>query len=439
MPKYNSDHGFEECISYKDGDLRERVFDRLDCESGDSFKEEGYLKDVFRNLRAPLFFSFTICALAAAGGVIMLFDRAWILGTCLLLGAVFFYLLLGVKHLNAIETMKLAQRHALDYETNYWIYGRLLAIDEHENAILEVHGEIIVASVGESRVTTVGTFSEFADDRSVDAVYRDARKVLTPELARRYVEHLAADDDELFDAEVKVSALARIAEVADDIDRNADKLAERWFVEQRKAIKNLSDERQASYREIKGMSRDPQQIALQRPRTRSEDTEAADGQPLPTRKLHLMSDDDGDFPVGSLNDWELRVLDAEMQDKDFLAWYRNPSRASDDALAIAYRDAQDHWRRMCPDFVFFHGSGDDIKVSIVDPHGHHLADALPKLRGLAEFADHYGDQFHRIEAIARLDDGKLRLLDLHDQSVRHAINGASDAKALYLSNSASDY
>ena len=87
-------------------------------------------------------------------------------------------------------------------------------LDEHENAILEVHGEIIVAGVGESRVTTVGTFSEFADDRSVDAVYRDARKVLTPELARRYVEHLAADDDELFDAEVKVSALARIAEVA---------------------------------------------------------------------------------------------------------------------------------------------------------------------------------------------------------------------------------
>ena len=141
-----------------------------------------------------------------------------------------------------------------------------------------------------------------------------------------------------------------IAEVPAEIDRNADKLAERWFVEQRKAIKNLSDERQASYREIKGMSRDPQQIALQRPRTRSEDTQDADGLPLPTRKLHLMSDDEGNFPVGSLNDWELRVLDAEMQDKDFLAWYRNPSRASDDALAIAYRDAQDHWRRMCPGF-----------------------------------------------------------------------------------------
>ena len=33
-------------------------------------------------------------------------------------------------------------------------------LDEHENAILEVHGEIIVAGVSESRVTTVGTFSE---------------------------------------------------------------------------------------------------------------------------------------------------------------------------------------------------------------------------------------------------------------------------------------
>ena len=94
---------------------------------------------------------------------------------------------------------------------------------------------------------------------------------------------------------------------------------------------------------------------------------------------------------------------------------------------------------MCSDFVFFHGAGDEVKVSIVDPHGHHLADALPKLRGLSDFAEEYGAQFHRIEAVARMEDGTLRALNLQEKSVRNAIEGASDAKALYAGKAATDY
>ena len=54
---------------------------------------------------------------------------------------------------------------------------------------------------------------------------------------------------------------------------------------------------------------------------------------------------------------------------------------------------------MCPDFLFFHGDSERTKVSIVDPHGHHVPDALPKLRRLAEFAAAYGVSFHRIESV----------------------------------------
>lgn len=68
-----------------------------------------------------------------------------------------------------------------------------------------------------------------------------------------------------------------------------------------------------------------------------------------------------------------------------------------------------------------------------------VADALPKLRGLADFAVAYSDCFHRIEAVARMQDGKLRVLDLTDKSVRNAVEAASDAKSLYQSSSAEDY
>ncbi|MGY6554563.1 MAG: DEAD/DEAH box helicase [Wenzhouxiangella sp.] len=314
------------------------------------------------------------------------------------------------------------------------------ALEQNSDAILTVTGEVIRAGVGEAQVTLAGGFIEVADDRAIQAEFRDAGRILTPELAKQYASRLAGDDDDaLLDAHIRVAALARIPQVPEEVDRAADQLALSWFDEHRKAIKTLSDERKALYAEIKGMSREPQEIPLQRPRSRAEDTKDVDGQALPTRKRHLMSDENGDFPVGSLNDWELGVLDAEMKDPDFLAWYRNPSRPSDDALAIAYQDGQGHWRRMCPDFIFFHGHAEQVRVSIVDPHGHHLSDALPKLRGLARFASEYGEALHRIEAIARLENGQVRVLDLQEESARAAVDAASDAKALYTGKNATDY
>ena len=80
-----------------------------------------------------------------------------------------------------------------------------------------------------------------------------------------------------------------------------------------------------------------------------------------------------------------------------------------------------------------------MKISIVDPHGHHLADALPKLCGLAEFAATHGKSFHRIESVARMKDGTLRVLDLTNPYIREAITEAEDTQALYLVGEANDY
>ena len=55
-----------------------------------------------------------------------------------------------------------------------------------------------------------------------------------------------------------------------------------------------------------------------------------------------MSDGDGNFPIGSLNHWEIEVLDKEMGRSGFQTWYRNPPRPSGDALAIAYQTTPGH-------------------------------------------------------------------------------------------------
>lgn len=74
----------------------------------------------------------------------------------------------------------------------------------------------------------------------------------------------------------------------------------------------------------------------------------------------------------------------------------------------------------------------------IDPHGFHLADALPKLQGVARYAESHSQIYRRIEAIAEVG-GKLRLLNLTRADVRQAVMDATSAQTLYQSAVAGDY
>ena len=132
-----------------------------------------------------------------------------------------------------------------------------------------------------------------------------------------------------------------------------------------------------------------------------------------------------------------RVLGAEEKRPGFVGWYRNLDRAVKESLAIAYEDNH-AWKALRQDFLFFTETANGVVVDIVDRHGTHISDALPKLKGLAKFAADYGAKFRRIESIAEAD-GKLRVLNIRRSAVREAIARATDAKSLYTSDLADDY
>ena len=192
------------------------------------------------------------------------------------------------------------------------------------------------------------------------------------------------------------------------------------------------------------MTTDPQKGVLRPPRTRIEGFSIVeeDGQiaAAPLAPLHLMSDEGGQFPLTSLNNWEREIVLAELARPNVRGWYRNPSRAAVDSLGIAYRDDDTgNWRSMHPDFVFFHEVGGKIVASILDPHGHHLDDALMKLKALASFAGTYGEAFHRIEALAEVD-GRMKVIDMKIDAVREAVLVAKQSAVdLYRSTIAVDY
>jgi hypothetical protein len=94
---------------------------------------------------------------------------------------------------------------------------------------------------------------------------------------------------------------------------------------------------------------------------------------------------------------------------------------------------------MHPDFVFFHEVGGNIVASILDPHGHHLDDALMKLKALARFGGTYGEAFHRIEALTEVD-GRMKVIDLKIDAVRESVLVAKQSAVdLYRSTIAVDY
>jgi len=143
-------------------------------------------------------------------------------------------------------------------------------------------------------------------------------------------------------------------------------------------------------------------------------TKDRNGEDLPRCAGHVFADGEGLFPV-DLNDWERAVIDAEIARTGFVAWYRNPGSATPASPRIAYLNDQDDWASLQPDFIVVSRRTDGtLGASIVDPHGDYLADARAKLQALAAFAERFGDRFVRIESVAKVEDGSLRVLDLGD-------------------------
>jgi hypothetical protein len=136
----------------------------------------------------------------------------------------------------------------------------------------------------------------------------------------------------------------------------------------------------------------------------------------------------------------MSVVKAGMKRAGSIGWYRNPARSTQESLGVAYT-MDGGFSILRPDFVFFsEESGGHVVADIVDPHGTFLADALPKLRGLATYAEEHADVYRRIEAVDEID-GNLLVLDMTDPGVRRAIfdfDGDS-ASSLYGSDIAQDY
>ena len=322
-------------------------------------------------------------------------------------------------------------------------------IEAKRKSVMTVDGKTVVADM-KGKQKTFDEFWEDADMAVIDDAYRRAARIFSPDISRTYVDHLAQkvasmdDDPEEYleaigEARVTVAGLGLVTEVQAYFDAEADKLAKAWLTKYASQIKTLSDDRKESYRQIVEMSIEPQSEDLAKPESRYEATKAREKDKdivFPTWANHLLCDTDGKYPA-EMNDWERAVVEAESKREGFKFWYRNPQQPGQSSLGIAYLE-EEQYKIVRPDFVFFAEQDGKVVVDLVDPHGLHFADALPKLQGLALYAETQADAYRRIESVAETG-GKLRVLDLTRADIRNAVKDAASAKGLYEGAWASDY
>ncbi len=328
-----------------------------------------------------------------------------------------------------------------------FIVQRVQAFSEKRASVMTVKGRTIIADL-QSGQTRDDLFRAAADDVIVGDAYRSTARMISPDIARTYTLELAKRkseveedfDDALMEAREDVAAFHLLENLQILFDAEATKLSNEWFVEYRERIKSLTHDRQEAYRQIVALSTEPQDVDLALPVSRFEPTKVRDVNGsetvIPIYTHHLLCDDQGLYPT-VLQTWENAVLIAEMSRIGFKFWYRNPDRPSQDSLGISYADGNDT-RILRPDFIFFTEQDGKIVVDIIDPHSFHLADALPKLKGLARYAETHSQLYRRIETVAETG-GKLRLLDLIKPEVRLAVIEATNAEFLYKSAMAGDY
>jgi type III restriction enzyme len=313
--------------------------------------------------------------------------------------------------------------------------------------------KIETANIRRTTVTTVGEIvsngvrTEATALRDID---RDTRRVVASireGVAKAYVRYRvekAGNNADVLTLRTEVAALVLIDGISSAVETTATKWVQDHFAKFAAEIKNTTGAMRDAYSKVKEQTSKPEETGIELTvnlKAATKDSNKEDAKDLPTFTGHLYSDGKGLFPT-KLNDWEAAVIETELKRTSFVAWYRNPSRAALSALRIAYENDAGKWGSLQVDFIVISRRDDGtLAASIIDPHGDHLADAKAKLRGLADYAERFGDRYVRIESIAKAADGRLRSLDLLDAKVREAVRKFEGGKvtALYESTSATDY
>jgi len=192
-------------------------------------------------------------------------------------------------------------------------------------------------------------------------------------------------------------------------------------------IEELTGARADRYRDVKRRGERPEPEAL----SLGHDIQVRCEEPI--WEDHLFVDAKGKFGWKP-ETWERMALESARRQPGYAGFLRNQDR-KDWALCVPYGVGEP--KPLYPDLLVMRRAKGRVLIDILDPHGDHLADALEKAQGLAEYARVHGDDFGRVEIVRVVRERgveRIEKLDLKDHRIQTGVLRARDVnqlKALY--------
>lgn len=263
-------------------------------------------------------------------------------------------------------------------------------------------------------------YEDDADAYAIANARRRADVVLSPSVANAFFRQQMKLGMDPIDINVEIAAAAAVPEIVDAVKQSARTKLERLT----EAYDPLIAKYPASVRSqfSSGMSKHgiPHTVFLDKPVA---DTHDSGGKKYPK---HVVNDPQTHMAWFQLYDSEDAVVMHELKKPEIICWYRNPSgKTTGQSLRIPYRLGDDR-KVLHPDFIFFEKVGDSKMPAVVDPHGLHLADTMPKLKGAARYVEDFGETFSRYWFVSDYK-GQATYLDMKDAETHAVIGAASDA------------
>lgn len=297
---------------------------------------------------------------------------------------------------------------------------------------VDIHTEFVTTTGADSGTSSRQVVTHAKDlDRDTAAIVRSPKEGVGLGYYRYRVMRAPAEENKL-DTRVQVAGLLRLPGVVDKVEEAATEFVQEHLAKFAAEIANTTGDVRDKYRKVQEQTSQPEALTIELRHNDKAATKDADGNDLPRFPGHLFADGTGAYPA-KLNDWETEVVSVEISRPSFVAWYRNPSRATPNSLRIAFQNDAGSWASLQVDFLVISRRDDgSLGASIVDPHGDYLADAKAKLLALADFAEQHGDAFVRVASITGVADGSLRALDLKDKQVREEVRAFAGGKITSL-------
>ena len=267
-------------------------------------------------------------------------------------------------------------------------------------------------------------YEDDADSYAISNARRRGDVTLSPSVTNAFFRQQILLGMDPLDINAEIAAAAAVPEIVEAVKQSArarlEKLTEAYDPVIAKYPAGVRNQFSS------GMSRHgiPHTVFLDKPVA---DTQDSGGKKYPK---HVVNDPKTHMAWFSLYDSEDAVVMHELKKPEVICWYRNPvGKTAGQSLRIPYR-LGDVRKVLYPDFIFFEKVGGLEMPAVVDPHGLHLADTMPKLRGIARYVEDFGAFFSRFWFVSDYN-GQACYLDMKDAGTRAVIASAGDAHSCF--------